>query len=76
MVSKSLITSLFHLVVQLQIKVKPILYQIELEALMKKQIKSVVDVNTHLAQEYQRLGMEKLAQQREDKMEQMMIQTK
>lgn len=42
----------------------------------EKTNKAVVDVNTHLAQEYQRLGMEKLAQQREDKMEQMMIQTK
>jgi carbonic anhydrase/acetyltransferase-like protein (isoleucine patch superfamily) len=42
----------------------------------EKTNKAVIDVNTHLAQEYQKLGMEKLAQQREDKMEQMMIQVK
>ena len=42
----------------------------------EKTNKAVVDVNTHLAQEYQKLGMEKLAEQREDKMEQMMMQIK
>jgi carbonic anhydrase len=38
--------------------------------------KAVVDVNTHLAEEYKKLGMEKLAQQRENKMEQSMIEIK
>ncbi len=38
--------------------------------------KAVVDVNTHLAEEYKKLGMEKLVQQRENKMEQSMIEIK
>ena len=37
---------------------------------------AVVDVNTHLAEEYQKLGLEKLSQQREKEMEQTMIDIK
>ncbi len=42
----------------------------------EKTNKAVVDVNTHLAEEYQKLGLEKLSQQREKKMEQTMIDIK
>src|SRR5689334_2672467 len=41
----------------------------------EKTNKAVVDVNTHLAAEYSKLGMEKLVQQRESDMEQKMIST-
>lgn len=37
---------------------------------------AVVDVNTHLTEEYQKLGLEKLSQQREKEMEQTMIDIK
>jgi carbonic anhydrase len=39
----------------------------------EKTNKAVVDVNTHLAEEYSKLGMEKLVKQRESDMEQQMI---
>ena len=42
----------------------------------EKTNKAVVDVNTHLAEEYQKLGLEKLSQQREKEMEQTMIDIK
>jgi carbonic anhydrase len=42
----------------------------------EKTNKAVVDVNTHLAEEYQKLGLDKLSQQREKEMEQTMIDIK
>jgi carbon dioxide concentrating mechanism protein CcmM len=39
----------------------------------EKTNKAVIDVNTHLAEEYSKIGMEKLAKQRESDMEQNMI---
>jgi carbonic anhydrase len=42
----------------------------------EKTNKAVIEVNTQLAEEYKKFGMEKLAQQRENKMEQAMIEIK